>query len=420
MPLLYVEGNGVSCVLTFRTPDRHRCDGFFVGYGDTQGNLFFVCFSDNYLDYVVKKMSSWVLSVPTIMTKGNVGLFNMRGILVILFGVFVSECANAATFSAVKVPICGYGMYRYGNECLSVDTQAEKCPSIDGHTTYRIALDSTTFMYQEYSELICLGTHTLYEYDTNLLRTMASGGTLRTFGPPMCGYGYYRLNNKCYKNTDKDAIGLCPENFHKSGTDSASYMSLFVQDNVCLGTYSTYEYPGSLHPLYNGILVSVGAPLQTAADMRGTPCSVNSSNYYQIAVATEDAFAHPDVGACSNTSAKFVVTADCKDINTSDSNMLKQNPTCGVLCDSGVYTNSGVCADNYCDVDSKRKRLYYKRDNTVHSIPLYSTPTTTPSINIRLSGDNGVGQTCYMNLIPSVRANTVRIKQDNTTYYGID
>ena len=358
---------------------------------------------------------------PTIMTKGiKQAYLIMRGMWVFLFGVYVCAGANAATFSAVKVPLCGYGMYRYGNNCVSVNEQAEKCPSINGQTTYRIALDSTTFMYQEYSELICLGTHTLYAYDDELLATMASGGTLRTFGPPMCGYGYYRLNNKCYKKTDEEAVGLCPENFHQTGTHGASYMSLFVQDNVCLGTYGVYEYSDYLHPLYNGILVSVGAPLQTASDMRGTPCSVNSSEYYQIAVATEDAFTHPDVGACTTTSAKFVVTADCKDIDTSDSGMLQQNPTCGVLCDSGVYTNSGVCADSYCEIGGKRKRVYYKKDNITNSIPLYSNPTTTPSLNVAIPSDGESGQTCYMNLIPSVLSDTIHIKYNNTTYHGID
>lgn len=332
---------------------------------------------------------------------------------------FVSD-VYAATFSAVQVPLCGYGMYRYGSECLSLDVQADKCPTINNHSSYRIALDSTTFMYQEYSEAICLGTHTLYAYDDELLASMASGGTLRTFGPPMCGYGYYRLNNTCYKKTDSDAVGLCPENFHKTGSDSASYMSLFVQDNVCLGTYSVYEYADYLHPLYNGILVSVGAPLQTASDMRGTPCSVNPSDYYQIAVATEDAFSHPDVGACATTSAKFVVNTDCKDINTSDANSLGQNAVCGVLCDSGVYTNSGVCADSYCEIGGMRKRLYYQKDNITHSIPLYSNPTTTPSMNVAIPSDGESGQTCYMNLIPSVLTDTIRVKYNNTTYYGID
>ena len=344
----------------------------------------------------------------------------MRVMWVIFCGVCICHVTYAATFSAVKVPICGYGMYRYGTECRAVDAQADKCRAINGQTTYRIALDSTTFMYQEHSELICLGTHTLYAYDDELLIDVASGGTLRTFGPPMCGYGYYRLNNKCYKKTDQDASELCPENFHKTGTDTASYMSLFASENTCLGTYGVYEYSELLYPLYNGILVSVGAPLQTASDMRGTRCSKNPDDYYQIAVATADAFTHPDIGACANTSAKFVVNTDCKDINTSDADSLRANPVCGVLCDSGVYTNSGICSDSYCELGGKRKRLYYKRDNTTRSIPLYSTPTTTPSINIQIPNGDGAGQTCYMNLIQSVRTNTVRIKQDNTTYYGID
>ena len=348
--------------------------------------------------------------------KGTFGVFDMRGMWVIFCGLCVCGTSTAATFSAVQVPLCGYGMYRYGSECRPVDTQSEDCTPINGQSTYRVFHDSTSFMQQEHSELICLGTHLLYEYDDELLVTVFSGGTLRSFGPPMCGYGYYRLNNKCYKNTDSDAVGSCPENYHKSGSDSASFMSLFVQDNVCLGTYGVYEHSELLHPIYNGILVSVGAPLQTASDMRGTPCSINSDNYYQIAVATEDAFSHPDVGMCAATSAKFVVNTDCKDINTSDANSLRQNAVCGVLCDSGVYTNSGVCANSYCMNGDKTRRMYYQQGSIKHSIPLYSNPTTTPSINVKYDS----GQTCYMNLVPGGRTGVIRVKHENTTYYGID
>lgn len=343
----------------------------------------------------------------------------MRGMWVIFCWLFMCG-ASAATFSAVRVPLCGYGYYRYGDECVPVDVQAEKCPSINGVSTYRIALDSTTFMYQEHSELICLGTHVLYEYDDELLTAMASGGTLRTFGPPMCGYGYYRLNNTCYKNTDTDAVGLCPDNFHKTVTHDASYMSLFASENICLGTYGIYEYSELLYPIYNGILVSVGAPLNTASDMRGTPCSVNSGHYYKIATATDDAFTHPDVGVCTSTSAKFVVNTDCKDINTNDSNVLGKNPVCGVLCSSGVYTNSGVCSDGYCEQNNKKKRLFFKKENVTYSIPLYASSTTTPSVNVKLVGSGGVEQTCYMNLIPTVRDNTIRIQYNDKTYHGID
>ena len=344
------------------------------------------------------------------------GVSDMRGMWVIFCGICVCGTSTAATFSAVKVPLCGYGYYRYGSECRPVDAQADKCTPVNGHSTYRILMDSTSFMHQEHSELICLGTYTLYEYDDELFVALFSGGTLRSFGPPMCGYGYYRLNNKCYKNTDTDAVGLCPENYHKSTTHSASYMSMFASENICLGTYGVYEYDDYLHPLYNGILVSVGAPLQTASDMRGTPCSINSDNYYQIAVATEDAFSHPDVGMCATTSTKFVVNTDCKDIDASDTNSLRQNAVCGVLCDSGVYTNSGVCADSYCMNGDNTRRLYYRHGNTQYSIPLYSNPTTTPSLNVKYDSN----QTCYMNLVPGGRTNGIRIKHENIAYYGID
>ena len=343
----------------------------------------------------------------------------MRRVYTLFCCMFVSV-TNAATFSAVKVPMCGYGMYRYKGSCVSLADQAESCSALNGVSTYRVALDSNTFMYQGRAEIICLGTHVLYEYNDALLTTMPSGGTLRSFGPPMCGYNQYRLNNKCYQKTDATAVGMCPENFHKTGNNSASFMSLFVQENVCLGTYSEYEYSERLYPIYNGFLMSVGAPLQTAADMRATKCSVNPDSYYMIAVATEDGFMHPELGTCPTTSSKFVAGNDCKDINTSDESELSKNPICGVLCNSGVYTNSGICADGYCEYANDRKRIFYSKDNTTHSVPLYSSPTTTPALNILFTSDNGTNQTCYMNLVPGAAQDAVHIQYNNTTYYGID
>ena len=88
---------------------------------------------------------------------------------VIFCGLCVCGTSTAATFSAVRVPLCGYGYYRYGSECRPVDTQSEDCTPINGQSTYRVSHDSTSFMQQEHSELICLGTHLLYEYDDELL-----------------------------------------------------------------------------------------------------------------------------------------------------------------------------------------------------------------------------------------------------------
>lgn len=319
----------------------------------------------------------------------------------------------AAELGLVGAPICGYGMYHYGTECVSFDIQSENCPAIDGRGSYHVKLDSTTFLFQENSDLICRGTHSLYAYDEGMIAAMVSTGTLRTFGPPMCGYGQYRINGECHAKTDDVAVGLCPTDYHKTGSDSATFMSLFAQGNVCLGLYGLYEYSERLYPLYNGILLTVGAPLETAADMRGTRCSINPDNYYQIAVADPDTFTHPDMAVCPSDSGKFVVKSDCKDITESD---LAANPVCGVLCDSGVYTNTGLCATGYCESDGKRRRMHFVKDGTEFSIPLYASSTTTPALNVANVADD----VCYVNMVTAEQANTIRIKYNDIVYYGID
>ncbi len=342
----------------------------------------------------------------------------MKGFLVIFLCMY-AYCADAATFGAVGAPICGYGMYKYAGECVPLSQQADKCAQINGVGTYRVPLDVSSFLYQEvYGTQACQGTHVLYEYDDAIFVTLGSAGSLRTFGAPMCGYGQYRLNGTCYDYADANAVGSCPQDFYKSVSDTASFMDLYSQGIVCNGTYDLYEYSELLHPLFNGILLPVGAALQTAADMQQTRCTVNPDEYYQIAVATADGFAFPDAGVCATGAVKYGVKSDCKDIDVTDANVLRANSVCGVLCSGNqVYTNSGSCATGYCNLGGVRRRLNFRRDGVTHSISMYASPVTTPSINI---GGGGLDGVCYINLVTQPHDNTIRVKYNDTVYYAVD
>lgn len=342
----------------------------------------------------------------------------MKGYVVVLLCVGTLG-ADAATLGVAGAPLCGYGMYKYNGECVSLTAPVEKCPQINGLDSYIVPLDASTFLYREiYGTNECLGTHVLYEYDTSVLAAFRGGGSLRSFGPPLCGYGQYRLNNTCYDVTDDDAVGSCPDGFHRSVSDTATFMDLYSQGFVCQGTHVLYEYSERLQPIYNGTLLSVGAPLETAADMRQTRCSKNPDEYYQIAVAEEDTFAFPDLGACQTTSVKYAVKSDCKDIDVTDANSLRANSVCGVLCDSGVYTNAGTCATGYCEYDGARRRLFYSSNGVTRAISAYASQVTTPSINISGGPITGV---CYVNLVPNdTGKQTIRVKNNDTLYYAID
>ncbi len=339
--------------------------------------------------------------------------------LLLLFLFVWTFGANAATFGVVGAPLCGYGMYKYNGACVPLNQMPENCSEINGVGTYRVPLDASSFLYREaYGTNPCQGTHTLYEYNNSVLIMLSSSGTLRSFGAPMCGYGQYRLGGKCYTQMDADARSLCPDNFHKTVSDTASFMDLNSQGISCQGTYNLYEYSELFHPLFNGILLSVGAALQTASDMRLVRCSVNPDEYYQIATdATEEGFGLPELGMCANDTVKYSVKSDCKDVNVANASNVVENSVCAVLCDSGVYSNLGVCASGYCMMDGRPRRLYYSRGGASFSIPMYASKLTTPSINIRVADGGGV---CYVNLVETSRENTIHVSYGDRVYSAMD
>lgn len=342
----------------------------------------------------------------------------MRYFFILFFICFYMTYAHAATFSSVSVPLCGYGLYNNGSKCVKQTNKFEKCPDINGVGTYPVVLNADSFNYRTRSDVACLGTHSFYEYDTNTVVMLPSHGTFRTVGAPKCGYGEQNIGGVCVKREENDARGRCKTGFYKTGANQASFMSTFANHGTCLGTYSVYEYTDNLSPIYNGILLTVGAPLNTDENMQSVRCSANSDNYYQITAADDDKFSFPNMTKCDATSSKYSVKSNCRDIDVSNPADLKQNTICGVLCDSGVYTNVGTCADGYCSVGGKNRRIYTNRDGLVRSVPLYSSKNTTPSIHIRFN--SSPDQVCYMNLVDTPTDKPIRIEYNGIKYYSAD
>ena len=339
--------------------------------------------------------------------------------------ITVLSCNNvfAATLMDLKSSgaTCPFGYYHLkdkdGNlQCVSLSRQADRCSAINGVSTYLIPLEVSSFRYKEYADLSCLGTYSLYKYDTSLLDSIHSRGTFYkvTASAPTCPFGYYHRDGECVKHDTPESQKNCKDGFHKTVVESASFLHLEKEDPVCLGTYSTYAYTNAtddrIYPRYNGTLMYIGSGIGQFKKMKETDCSKNPEHYYSIklnGIADDyQPFQHPEFGMCDtvNLYHKFIINNDCKDIDTSNSTELNKdkNMLCGVLCQNPgeVYTNSGVCsADGYCsDSNGKHRRIYVGRSgNVAHSYPLYASRTSTPALKFKFSDD----QICYVNLVPS-------------------
>ena len=335
----------------------------------------------------------------------------------VLIAFFVPMSGFAATLLTTGAPLCAPGQHRINGTCYDGDSAdaTGSCP--EGFVKTSVTTDS--FMSRFANGGGCLSTHSIYEHPSYLSPLFT--GILLSSGAPLCAPGQYRINGTCYDKTDENATGTCPDGYLQSSIASDAFMSRFANGGGCLSTYSTYEYyPQYFSPIFNGILLSTGAPLGQTATMQQNRCSVNSENYYKFADADSTNFTLPSAGVCASGNSKYVVRNDCKDIDISNPEQINKNPVCGVLCDSGVYTNSGVCATGYCEIDGAKKRIYVKRDDTVSSWPLYASKTTDTSINVSILTPSGAPQLCYMNLIPTKVTNTLNVEKDGKTYYGID
>ena len=339
--------------------------------------------------------------------------------------IFLLVHANAycATMTNMGSPLCGYGYYKYNSECRPRAELSAKCTQINGMNAYQVLLPNSSFMFKNKSEYECMGNYSVYTYDEMRVVPVYSTGSFFNVASPMCGYGKYRLDGKCYAFTDSEAIGSCKENYHISNAVDASFMAKRTEDPVCLGNYAIYEYDDTFVAIYNGAFLQYGSPLQVTTQMAAQKCKFNPENYYKIGITEKEYFVYPHLGVCSETTEKFIVDTDCKDIDVSDPKQLATNRYCGVLCsDAGsVYTNSGVCsAKGYCSNNGKHRRLYVGLPNNggSYSYPLYASKTSWPALNFRLPDDNGGFQTCYVNLVPPDAINHFVGKKPNPLRLG--
>ena len=275
--------------------------------------------------------------------------------------------------------------------------------------------------------------------------------TFSAVGAPICGYGQYRQNSKCYSyddanesicqgrsipgtsclnqfvNTSSEIDGLYP---FDAGFSAVGYATNFessvggacggngVVGKSCLDQFvNTSSEIDGLYPFVAGFS-EVGAPITTYVSMRDNDCLGTMDGYYAIDM---NKFARLNNYKCSNTMTPYEILNDCQNIDMSiaDASDIRSplhpdNFMCGVLCDTGfVYTGTGACSQ-YCNVGGAVRRFYAQYGDMHIEIPLYSDALTTPGMHVRFDTDS----VCHMNLSPESVPETLNVNYKGKRYYG--
>ena len=333
--------------------------------------LFFVCFSDNHLETVEEKRKSCVLSASHHYNKGFIGVFNMRGMWVIFYIMFMSVASAAETFSAMGAPVCGYGQYRQNATC---------------------------YTYDDANDSICQGRSVSGTACLNqFVNTSAEIKPYYPFDAGFSAIGYAT-------NFESTVGGACGGN----GVTGTSCLNQFVNTSA--------EIDG-LYPFSAGFS-AIGGPFGTYASMRDNDCLGTMDGYYAIDM---NKYAKLSNYKCSGTMTPYEILNDCQNIDMSiadasdtRSPLHPDNYMCGVLCDTGlVYTGTGACSQ-HCITDGTVRYLHVLRDGTHIKMPLYTDALTTPALHIQLGADT----VCHVNLSTESAPNVINVNYKGKRYYS--
>ena len=270
-------------------------------------------------------------------------------------------------------------------------------------------------------------------------------------GAPICGYGQYRQNAKCYSyddvndnicqgrnipgtsclnqfvNTASEIDGFYP---FDAGFSAIGYATNFESSvggscggNGAVGTSCLNQFVNDsstidgLYPFSAGFS-AMGAVVNTYATMRDTDCLGTMDGYYSLDM---NKYAKLSNYKCSGTMTPYEILNDCQhiDMSISDAANIRSplhpdNYMCGVLCDTGmVYTGTGTCSQ-YCNIDGTQQQLHILRDGKYIEFPLYTDALTTPAVHIKFSDET----ICHMNLSVVPATDVIAVGYKGKTYYS--
>ncbi len=252
--------------------------------------------------------------------------------------------------------------------------------------------------------------------------TYAHAATFSSVSVPLCGYGRYLFDGICYKYAENIAPSKCPTGFHLSAKNEIFLLGRFDNGKTCMDAYSQYSCPDNLFLIRNGYLSENGAPIFSKKYIKENRCGMNSDTYYRFTSVNSTEFFFPDMYRCPENAIKYKGITDCRDVVTINAGEVQQKTMCAQLCDTGVYSNIGICvADGYCNLDNKNKRIYFSKNGLVRSVPLYASKVTSPALHIRFGAtDTHPEKTCYINLIENKTDKGLRLNYNGTDLYVID
>ena len=279
----------------------------------------------------------------------------------------------------------------------------------------------------------------------------ANADDFSAIGAPICGYGKYRQNAKCYTyddvndsicqgrsvsgaaclnvfvNTSSDIDGLYPfdAGFSVFGyaTNFESSVNEACGGNGVIGTSCLDQFMDTAaqidgwYPFTAGFS-AMGASVSAYSNMRNNDCLGTMDGYYSVEMTK---FAKLTNYQCSGTMSKYEILNDCQNIDMTISDasdtrspLHPDNYMCGVLCDAGlVYTATGTCS-SYCVLNDDTQQLHIMYDDKHVEIPLYTDALTTPAIHLQMSDD----MVCHVNLSTKITPDTIRVKYKDKIYYG--
>lgn len=270
-----------------------------------------------------------------------------------------------------------------------------------------------------------------------------------SIGYPLCGYDKYRVGSSCYSYSEngeslcKEVSGSsCFSSFVETSGDIADHYPFnftffnighdfsknYVGDGTCLGDAvygslclsSFVETSGTIADYYpfDFGFSNVSYALNNYSNMLQNDCLGAMDGYYEVDM---NRYSKLVDSKCKSGATEYEILNDCQnidmtiaDVDNVRSPLHPDNYMCAVLCENGSgYLNTGEC-QNYCIIDDKVKRFYYKNSGKVSVISLWDKASTVPALHIKFDNDT----ICHVNLSTEVQSDGLVVEYDNRLFYS--
>lgn len=220
----------------------------------------------------------------------------------------------------------------------------------------------------------------------------------------LCENGYYRANGTCTPFTD----GGCPSGRYNSAVMNTTFVA--SEDGNCYNGFDVYSRKGDdVYPLLDSSSLVLCDAGQYPANGICTPYSVGTCPENMLNTTVNSAtWATMTNGVCPSNYVEQSIEIIEYACDTYENHITSDTPACLLMCANGnIFTEVNSCAALCPD--------HHKfMTDTGLEFPMYATKQITPSLNIQL-GKN----TCYVNLVPGNKSESIHIKYNEQTYHTV-